>query len=312
MLTCALRGCFHLLQERERVERERVVREKVAAATFSRGYLSGIISTVFDQLQANGHFYDPVQREVEEAFMPWLKDQAVQYLSQGVITREVVKKLVEAASNKVAANRKEANARQKAAHAAAIAWARKQAEVAHALSDAESGRQHQLGSFILEDLQPRLVKEEDIENVREELQNEMQAKADAAYDEAKAKAAEEARATAEARAADQAAALEEARAKATEAAGEEGLPEGWTPEDAPEPVDVEAEVAAAVEEVKRPDVKNVTLDDVLSAMLDKGMLTKDAIMQAMAVDNMGDDAYFRQEVYTAPPPAPVPEAPKKK
>lgn len=55
-----------LAQERERVERERVVREKVAAATFSRGYLSGIITSVFDQLQSSGHFFDPVLREVEE------------------------------------------------------------------------------------------------------------------------------------------------------------------------------------------------------------------------------------------------------
>jgi len=69
-----------LAQERERVEREKVVRQKVAASTFARGYLSGIINSVFDELQQSGHFYDPVLREVEEQFMPWLKDQAVGYL----------------------------------------------------------------------------------------------------------------------------------------------------------------------------------------------------------------------------------------
>ena len=78
-----------LAQERDRVQRERVVREKVAAATFSRGYLSGIISSVFDGLAESGHFFDPVLREVETAFMPWLKEQAAEYLSQGVVARQV-------------------------------------------------------------------------------------------------------------------------------------------------------------------------------------------------------------------------------
>lgn len=71
------------------MERERVVRQKVAASTFARGYLSGIVTTVFDRLQAAGYFYDPIQREVEESFMPWLKDAATAYLSQGVLARQV-------------------------------------------------------------------------------------------------------------------------------------------------------------------------------------------------------------------------------
>jgi hypothetical protein len=78
-----------LAQERERVEREQVVRRKVAASTFARGYLGGILNSVFDQLQSNGFFYDPVLHEVEENFMPWLKDQAVGYLEQGHLSRQV-------------------------------------------------------------------------------------------------------------------------------------------------------------------------------------------------------------------------------
>lgn len=51
-------------QERERKERERVVRAKVAASAFARGYLNGIVKSVFQQLQDTGYFYDPVEREV--------------------------------------------------------------------------------------------------------------------------------------------------------------------------------------------------------------------------------------------------------
>jgi hypothetical protein len=41
-----------------------VVRAKVAASTFARGYLNGIVKSVFQQLQDSGYFYDPVEREV--------------------------------------------------------------------------------------------------------------------------------------------------------------------------------------------------------------------------------------------------------
>lgn len=54
-------------QERERKERERAVRAKVAACSFARGYLGGIVRSVFQQLQDTGYFYDPVEREVSTA-----------------------------------------------------------------------------------------------------------------------------------------------------------------------------------------------------------------------------------------------------
>lgn len=83
------RSCPLCPQERERAERERVVRQKVAASTFARGYLSGIVNTVFGRLQQTGYFYDPLLKEVEESFMPWLKEQAVSYLERGVVARQV-------------------------------------------------------------------------------------------------------------------------------------------------------------------------------------------------------------------------------
>jgi len=65
-----------LAQERDRLERERVLREKVAASTFARGFLTGMISSVLDSLWAQGVFYDPVEREVADVFLPWLTAQA--------------------------------------------------------------------------------------------------------------------------------------------------------------------------------------------------------------------------------------------
>ena len=54
-----------IAQERERIERQKAMREKVAAQTFARGYMSGLMGNVFDRLYDSGLFFDPVQREIE-------------------------------------------------------------------------------------------------------------------------------------------------------------------------------------------------------------------------------------------------------
>lgn len=62
---------------------------QVAASTFARGYLDGVVSGVFGQLQRRGFFYDPVEREVQEQLLPWLRQQAQDQLAAGVIARRV-------------------------------------------------------------------------------------------------------------------------------------------------------------------------------------------------------------------------------
>uniref|UniRef100_A0A7S0RTI5 Radial spoke protein 3 n=1 Tax=Chlamydomonas leiostraca TaxID=1034604 RepID=A0A7S0RTI5_9CHLO len=303
-----------LAQERERADRERVVRQKVAASTFARGYLSGIVNTVFGRLQTTGFFYDPLLKEVEEAFMPWLKEQAVAYLEQGVVARQVVKRLVEDASAALATTRAEAAARAEAEAQAQAEWEAKQAALKAEAEAKELEEVKARATFILADLKPAVATEEQITAVRDELTAAAQAEADAAYEAAKAAASETARAEAEAKAADQAARLEELKAaKAEEAAaaaaaaaeaGEEAPAEPAEPEEVKldeEMVDVEAEVAKAVEAVVKPEPKEVTDGDVLSAMLDKAVITKDAIVQALAIHALGEKA-FTQDPLFAPPP----------
>ena len=62
---------------------------QVAASTFARGYLDGVVSGVFGQLQARGFFYDPVEREVQQQLLPWLREQAQEQLASGIIARRV-------------------------------------------------------------------------------------------------------------------------------------------------------------------------------------------------------------------------------
>lgn len=45
---------------------------------------------VFDDLEDEGHFYDPLAEEVKEVFLPWLMDDVVQRVDKAVDSIVVV------------------------------------------------------------------------------------------------------------------------------------------------------------------------------------------------------------------------------
>ncbi|KXZ49444.1 RSP3 protein [Gonium pectorale] len=287
-----------VLQERERVERERVVRQKVAASAFSRGYLSGIVNTVFERLVSSGYIYDPVLREVETGFMPWLKEQAIGYLARGVVARQVVNKLVEDAAAALAANREKVAAAAVAAGSAVDAWAERQASLEAQLQGAELEAVRQRPTFVLRELKPAVATPESIEAAAAELAAQAEEAANTKYEADRAEAAEKARAEAEAKLEEQRAKLDELAAQAAEAAAERGEDPPEEPPQLDEPlVDVEAVVAAAADAVQRPPVREVADIDILSYMLDKGIVTKDAIIQSLAVHALGDKAYVNHPAF---------------
>ena len=98
-----------IAQEKERVEREKAMREKVAAQTFARGYLNGLMGNVFDRLYDSGFFYDPVQREVEQEFMPWFTDAVVDDCSNAAVTRRCVNDIIAKALTDMLTAKAEAN-----------------------------------------------------------------------------------------------------------------------------------------------------------------------------------------------------------
>ena len=51
-------------QEKERVAHEQSLKQKVTAAAFAREHLGLLMDSVFDTLVTDGHFYDPLTREV--------------------------------------------------------------------------------------------------------------------------------------------------------------------------------------------------------------------------------------------------------
>ncbi|KIZ07515.1 Flagellar radial spoke protein 3 [Monoraphidium neglectum] len=262
-----------LRQERERKERERVVRAKVAASAFARGYLNGIVTSVFQNLQDAGFFVDPVEREVEELFMPWLQAAAVQHLERTRAAHAVVQQLVEDAvvlraeekAAAIAAADEEAAAAEAAAKLAVEAAAKKAAEELAAIRSR--------AAFILGEMQPPLVDEEQAAQARAELQTQAQSNVDAAWEAERARVGEARRAELEA----EAAAASQQAAEDDDAAG------------AGDTADVEAEVAAAMEAVAKPEPMKVTDADVLNALIEKGVITKEALIQALAVAALSAD-----------------------
>lgn len=58
-----------VMQEKKRLEDRRRLEETIAARQFTTQFLGELHTSVFDVLEEQGHFYDPVKREIEENFM---------------------------------------------------------------------------------------------------------------------------------------------------------------------------------------------------------------------------------------------------
>merc|ERR1711988_331481 len=88
-----------LNQERERLTKEQVLKDKVTPAAFAKNYMSGIESSVLDRLSKMSYFFDPVEREVETNFMPWLGDLAVEKLAKVEFSKTLANDAIESAIN---------------------------------------------------------------------------------------------------------------------------------------------------------------------------------------------------------------------
>jgi len=87
-------------QEKERVAERIELEEKIAARAFAQQYLSSLHSGVFDLLQSEGFFYDPVKKEVEEVFIVDLMRDFTQRVDVYVIAQQMTEELLQAAKDK--------------------------------------------------------------------------------------------------------------------------------------------------------------------------------------------------------------------
>ena len=122
-------------QEHLRKKMQANLKEKVAARSFAKNYLAEMNGVVFGHLEAEGAFYDPVKKEVETSFMPWLLDGVVQQAStvstaQALCDDLLTSALQAAVAQHAAAAAQQAAIEAKKAEEEAAAQAKKEPEAA--------------------------------------------------------------------------------------------------------------------------------------------------------------------------------------
>ena len=132
-------------QEKERLEREGQVRQKVAASSYARGFLEGVVGEVFQDLHQAGYFYDPVEKEVQDTFLPWLLAETSSQLSKLDVSYNSAKTLVAAALKKKMEQQEQAENARKAAIEKAEAEARAALEAKAAAEAAEKAAEEGSG-----------------------------------------------------------------------------------------------------------------------------------------------------------------------
>jgi hypothetical protein len=101
-----------IMQEKKRLEDRKRLEESIAARQFSTQFLSDLHTNVFDQLEAQGEFYDPVKREIEELFMSTLVSGVTQNAGAYDVASQVLLEILEAAKVEAKKFEKEAVARR--------------------------------------------------------------------------------------------------------------------------------------------------------------------------------------------------------
>lgn len=81
-------------QQAEVLRKEKETGEKISARAFAQSYLADLVPSVFGSLNENGYFYDPVERDVETYFMPWLLEKVEGELNQSIISRTVLDAII--------------------------------------------------------------------------------------------------------------------------------------------------------------------------------------------------------------------------
>lgn len=115
-------------QERKRLQEKRALESKIAARCFAQQYLTSLHTDVFETLEAQGVFYDPSKKEIEEEFIGNLMSNVTVGAGRYAAAKTMMDELLATAMKKskgltIAANRK----REEDAKAAAVAEAERKA-----------------------------------------------------------------------------------------------------------------------------------------------------------------------------------------
>ncbi|XP_034096049.1 radial spoke head protein 3 homolog [Gymnodraco acuticeps] len=87
-------------QQKEVLRKEREVAEKIAARAFTQQYLADLLPAVFTSLRSHGYFYDPVEKDIETNFFPWLMAEVNNSLEKRYTARALLDTIIDDVAQK--------------------------------------------------------------------------------------------------------------------------------------------------------------------------------------------------------------------
>ncbi|XP_042671915.1 radial spoke head protein 3 homolog [Centrocercus urophasianus] len=82
------------------LQKEKETMEKIAAQHFAKRYLADLIPSVFNNLHESGFFYDPIERDIETEFLPWLMTEVEETLEKKTLGRVMLDSLIRTVTEK--------------------------------------------------------------------------------------------------------------------------------------------------------------------------------------------------------------------
>ncbi|KAM4866331.1 radial spoke head protein 3 homolog [Thomomys bottae] len=68
--------------------------QKISARAFAQRYLADLLPSVFGSLRDSGYFYDPIERDIEVGFLPWLMYEVEKTMEYNMVGRTVLDMLI--------------------------------------------------------------------------------------------------------------------------------------------------------------------------------------------------------------------------
>ncbi|CAO2628675.1 Radial spoke head protein 3 homolog A [Lemmus lemmus] len=81
-------------QQWEIVHKHNETSQKISARAFAQRYLADLLPSVFDSLRNSGYFYDPIERDIEIGFLPWLMNEVEKTMEHCMVGRTVLDMLI--------------------------------------------------------------------------------------------------------------------------------------------------------------------------------------------------------------------------
>uniref|UniRef100_G3WBM9 Radial spoke head 3 n=1 Tax=Sarcophilus harrisii TaxID=9305 RepID=G3WBM9_SARHA len=81
-------------QQLEVLHKQNETSKKIAARAYAKMYLADLLPSVFSNLRDKGYFYDPVERDIEVGFLPWLMHEVDKTIEYNMLGRIVLDMLI--------------------------------------------------------------------------------------------------------------------------------------------------------------------------------------------------------------------------